>query len=84
MIRRTRFTGLLRDGSAAGLVGGLPARAIRNRLVAGASTRIFRRRRARIHRAMPAPFGRFLETLGYPYQREVDNPAYRRFLTPGA
>jgi len=30
------------------------------------------------------PFGLFLEKLGYPYQREVDNPAYRRFLTPGA
>jgi threonine dehydratase len=31
-----------------------------------------------------APFGTFLETLGYPYQRELDNPAYTRFLTPGA
>ena len=30
------------------------------------------------------PFGTFLETLGYPYQRELDNPAYKRFLTPGA
>jgi threonine dehydratase len=30
------------------------------------------------------PFKTFLETLGYPYQREVDNPAYTRFLTPGA
>jgi len=30
------------------------------------------------------PFGLFLEKLGYPYQREVDNPAYKRFLTPGA
>jgi threonine dehydratase len=30
------------------------------------------------------PFGSFLQTLGYPYQREVDNPAYKRFLTPGA
>ena len=29
------------------------------------------------------PFGTFLETLGYPYQRELDNPAYKRFLTPG-
>jgi threonine dehydratase len=31
-----------------------------------------------------APFGSFLEKLGYPYQREVDNPAYKRFLTPKA
>jgi hypothetical protein len=30
-----------------------------------------------------APFGTFLETLGYPYQRELDNPAYERFLTVG-
>ena len=30
------------------------------------------------------PFNAFLERLGYPYQREIDNPAYRRFLTPGA
>ncbi len=30
------------------------------------------------------PFATFLETLGYPYQREIDNPAYQRFLTPGA
>jgi threonine dehydratase len=30
-----------------------------------------------------APFGTFLETLGYPYQRELDNPAYKRFLTVG-
>jgi threonine dehydratase len=29
------------------------------------------------------PFGTFLETLGYPYQREIDNPAYTRFLTAG-
>jgi len=30
------------------------------------------------------PFGTFLETLGYPYQQEIANPAYQRFLTPGA
>ena len=28
-------------------------------------------------------FAAFLETLGYPYLREADNDAYRRFLTPG-
>jgi threonine dehydratase len=28
-------------------------------------------------------FTRFLETLGYPFLREVDNAAYRKFLTPG-
>ncbi len=28
-------------------------------------------------------FAAFLETLGYPYLREVGNDAYRRFLTPG-
>jgi threonine dehydratase len=30
-----------------------------------------------------AAFTTFLETLGYPYLREADNEAYRRFLTPG-
>jgi threonine dehydratase len=28
-------------------------------------------------------FASFLETLGYPYELEPDNEAYRRFLTPG-
>jgi threonine dehydratase len=30
-----------------------------------------------------AAFMTFLDTLGYPYLREADNEAYRRFLTPG-
>jgi threonine dehydratase len=29
-------------------------------------------------------FAVFLGTLGYPYLREVDNEAYRRFLTASA
>jgi threonine dehydratase len=30
-----------------------------------------------------AEFGAFLSTLGYPYLREPENDAYRRFLTGG-
>ena len=33
--------------------------------------------------AEEGPFGAFLETLAYPYELEKDNPAYKRFLTPG-